>query len=71
MQVTADYMPRPFVTLRAEVNHRAASVPYFTGPGGVTPPGGNNGAPSVQIPGWKPDLVKSEDRLSLAMMVRY
>lgn len=71
MQVTADYMPRPFVTFRAELNHRAASVPYFTGPGGVTPPGGNNGAPSAAIPGWKPDLVKSEDRLSLAMMVRY
>ena len=71
MQVTADYMPRPFVTFRVEFNHRAASVPYFTGAGGVTPDGGNNGSPGAAIPGWKPDLINTEDRLSIAMMVKY
>ena len=45
MQVTFDYMPSQFVTFRLEFNHRAANVPYFAGEGGVTPPGGNTGAP--------------------------
>ena len=71
MQITADYMPQPFLTFRAEYNHRAANVPYFTGPNGVTPPGGNNGAPATQIMGWQPDLVNYENRLTAAMLVRY
>ncbi len=28
------------------VDHRHANVPYWTGAGGITPPGGNNGYPS-------------------------
>ena len=40
-----DYMPSQYVTFRAEFTYRHASVPYFAGPGGVTPPGGNTGAP--------------------------
>ncbi len=71
MQLAADYMPREFLTFRLEFNHRAADVPYFTGPGGVTPPGGNQGAPGSQVMGWSPDLAHAENRLSLAMMVRY
>ncbi len=38
---TFDYMPSQFVTFRFEFDHRAANVPYFAGPGGITPPGGN------------------------------
>src|SRR6476619_6028846 len=41
---TFDYMPTQFLTWRLEYNHRAANVPYFSGPGGVTPPGGNTGS---------------------------
>jgi len=37
MQLTADWMPREFITFRMELNHRFASVPYFSGPNGVTP----------------------------------
>ncbi len=70
-QLTLDWMPREFITFRGELNHRAANVPYWTGPQGVTPPGGNNGAPGTLVPGWVPDLVKTENRLSIAMMVRY
>ena len=69
-QVTFDYMPRPFITFRAEYNHRQANVPYFSGHGGVTPPNGNQGAPGSNVPGWSPDLVKVENRLSLALMVK-
>jgi len=70
MQLTGDYMPKPFVTFRLELNHRWANVPYFSGPGGVTPPGGNQGAPGSAVAGWAPDLVQAEDRLSLAMMIK-
>jgi putative OmpL-like beta-barrel porin-2 len=71
MQVTADYIPKEFLIFRLEFNHRAANVPYFSGPEGVTPPGGNQGAPGSLVPGWVPDLVKTENRLTAAMMVRY
>jgi len=70
IQVTGDYMPQPFITFRLEFNHRAASVPYFSGPGGVTPPGGNQGAPGSLVPQWSPDLVKDENRLTLAMLIK-
>jgi hypothetical protein len=70
-QVTADYMPRPFMTFRLEYNHRAANVPYFSGFGGVTPPGGNQGAPGSTVQGWAPDLVKTENRLTLAALLKF
>jgi hypothetical protein len=70
MQIAGDVMPNSFVTLRLEFNHRASSVPYFSGPGGVTPPGGNQGGAGSLVEGWQPDLVKTEDRLSGAVMVK-
>ncbi len=51
---TFDYMPSQYITWRMEYNHRAANVPYFSGPGGITPPGGNTGAPGSLVPGWTP-----------------
>jgi hypothetical protein len=39
------YMPREWLTWWAEMGYRHSSVPYFSGSGGVTPPGGNNGSP--------------------------
>lgn len=69
--LTYDYMPNPFLTLRAEFNRRGASVPYFAGPGGVTPPGGNQGTPGSSVPGWFPDLRKTESRITLAMLVKF
>jgi hypothetical protein len=68
--VTYDHMPSPFITLRAEFNRRGASVPYFAGPGGVTPPGGNQGAPGSAVPDWTPDLRRTESRLNLALLVK-
>jgi len=43
--VTFQYMPRQYITWWAEVGYRHSDIPYFAGRGGVTPPGGNNGAP--------------------------
>jgi hypothetical protein len=41
--VTVDYMPAQFITFRLETGYRFSDVPYWTGHGGITPPGGNNG----------------------------
>jgi hypothetical protein len=46
---TWDYMPDQYITFRTEVGYRHSSVPYFSGRGGITPPGGNNGAPSSYV----------------------
>jgi hypothetical protein len=51
MSVTYDYMPRQWLTFRWEYDYRHANVPYWTGHGGITPPGSggvpytNNGFP--------------------------
>jgi hypothetical protein len=34
-------MPNQFITFRFETGYRYADVPYFSGRGGITPPGGN------------------------------
>ncbi len=69
-----DFMPNGYVTFRLEYDHRAASVPYFTGHYGVTPivggMMGNAGAPGSLVPGWSPDLVPTEDRVTLAMLIK-
>jgi hypothetical protein len=69
-QLTGDWMPNRYVTFRLEYNHRHANVPYFSGRGGVTPPGGNVGPPGSVVPGFTPDLVKSEDRVTFAFLVK-
>jgi hypothetical protein len=45
--ITFDWMPRQYITFRWEYDYRHASVPYWTGRGGITPPGGNNGYPTA------------------------
>ena len=44
--ITLDYMPSQFITFRLEEGYRYSDVPYWSGRGGITPPGGNNGSPS-------------------------
>lgn len=68
---TFDYMPSQYITFRWEFDHRASNVPYFTGPGGITPPGGNTGSPGSLVPGFTPDLVKDENRFNLAILVKF
>ncbi len=84
VSATYDYMPSQYITFRWEFNHRHANVPYWSGPGGVTPPGGNNGAPGslVCLNGvtgcsgsptdtWYPDLRHTEDRATMAILVKF
>jgi hypothetical protein len=68
---TFDYMPNQFTTFRFEFNHRAANVPYFTGGGGLTPPGGNTGTPGSFVTGFAPDLRKRENRFNMAVLVKF
>lgn len=68
---TGDYMPSQYLTWRLEYNYRAANIPYFSGPGGVTPPGGNTGAPGSLVPGWAPDLRRHENRITGAILVKF
>src|SRR5437879_3488029 len=76
---TFDYMPSQYITFRWEFDHRAASVPYFSGPGGVTPtacptaPLVENicGTPGAFVPGFTPDLKKIENRINLSILVKF
>ena len=74
-QTSFDYMPSQWVTWRFEFTQRGSNVPYFVGPGGITPdvvPGFyvNTGNPGAIIPGFSPDLVKQERRWIFALMVK-
>src|SRR6266478_5175407 len=79
MSGTFDYMPSQYITFRWEFDHRAANVPYFSGPGGVTPtscpmaPIVENicGSPGAFVPGFTPDLKKIENRIDLAILVKF
>jgi hypothetical protein len=44
--ITLDYMPSQFITFTLEEGYRYSDVPYWSGRGGITPPGGNNGSPT-------------------------
>ena len=43
------YMPKEWITFWTELGYRHSNIPYFSGPGGVTPPGGNNGSPGDYV----------------------
>jgi len=44
LQLNLQYMPRDWITWWTEATFRHSDVPYWSGPGGVTPPAGNTGA---------------------------
>ncbi len=43
------WMPRQYITWWVETVYRHSNVPYWTGRGGITPPGGNNGYPAAYV----------------------
>jgi hypothetical protein len=45
-QLNFQYMPKDWITWWTEVTFRHSDVPYWSGPGGVTPPAGNTGSPA-------------------------
>lgn len=73
------WMPNQSMEFKLEFLHRQASVPYFNGPGGVTSPNGYTTYPVLiqnalgvlnPISGWTPDLVRSENRIIIAILFR-
>jgi hypothetical protein len=62
------WMPNQSIEFRIEYVHRNSSVPYFAGRGGVTSPTGFTTSPLPSD--WKPDLVKTEDRIIFAVLFR-
>jgi hypothetical protein len=63
-----DFMPNQSITFRFEFVHRASDVPYFAGRGGVTSQTGYS--TTTLDPNWRPDLVKSENRIIFALLFR-
>jgi hypothetical protein len=47
--ITYNYMPKTWLTWWAEVGYRHSDQPYWTGRGGITPPGGNTGSPANYV----------------------
>lgn len=48
---TFHWMPKQYITWWLEAGYRHSDVPYWSGRGGITPPGGNNGAPAAFVCG--------------------
>ncbi|MES2689030.1 MAG: outer membrane beta-barrel protein [Bacteroidota bacterium] len=67
--VTFDIMPNDYVTFRFEYGHRNSNIPYFTGPAGTTSPSGWVNGPAT-VNAWRPDLGRSEDRVTVAVNFR-
>jgi Putative beta-barrel porin-2, OmpL-like. bbp2/Carboxypeptidase regulatory-like domain len=83
-QLNFQYMPKDWITWWTEATFRHSSVPYWSGSGGVTPPGGNNGAPGSCVGGgadpttgnclandWSPDLRTREVIVGGGVMVKF
>jgi hypothetical protein len=73
------YYPTENITFRLESSYHHASVPYYSGHGGVTGPDGYkcgglynpDGTISTCVPtGWTPDLVNSEEKFIFAILFR-
>jgi hypothetical protein len=83
-QLNLQYMPKDWITWWTEATFRHSSVPYWSGSGGVTPPGGNNGSPGSCVGGgsdastgncsaddWFPDLRTREVVVGAGVMVKF
>ncbi len=65
---TFDIMPTQFTTVRLEYGYRDSNLPYYAGPGGTTSPDGYITTPVPTT--WRPDLVRSDSRLTIAVTFR-
>jgi hypothetical protein len=83
-QINFQLMPRDWITWWTEATFRHSDVPYWSGPGGVTPPGGNNGSPGSCVGGgassttgncdatdWFPDLRTREVVVGAGVLVKF
>jgi hypothetical protein len=83
-QLNLQYMPADWITWWTEATFRHSSVPYWSGSGGVTPPGGNTGTPASCVAGgadpttnncsandWFPDLRTREVVVGAGVLVKF
>ena len=49
--INFQWMPKQYITWWTEMGYRHSDVPYWTGRGGITPPGGNTGSPGQYVCG--------------------
>src|ERR1700691_1946351 len=83
-QLNLQYMPKNWITWWSETTLRHSSVPYWTGEGGITPPGGNSGAPGscvgspanpltgqCGVGDWFPDLRTREVIWGAGVLIKY
>jgi putative OmpL-like beta-barrel porin-2/carboxypeptidase family protein len=83
-QLNLQYMPKDWITWWTEATFRHSSVPYWSGTGGVTPPGGNTGTPASCVGGgadpttgncspgdWFPDLRTREVIFGAGLLVKF
>ena len=83
-QINFQYMPKDWITWWSEATYRHSNVPYWSGSGGVTPPGGNNGSPGSCVGGgadpttnncnaadWSPDLRTREVVVGAGVLVKF
>ena len=69
LTATFDIMPNDFTTFRFEFGHRNSNLPYFAGHSGTTSPSGWVAGPTTTLP-WRPDLQKTENRITIAVNFR-
>jgi hypothetical protein len=83
-QINFQFMPKDWITWWTEATFRHSSTPYWSGPGGITPPGGNTGSPASCVGGgadpatgncsvgdWFPDLTTREVILGGGVLVKF
>jgi hypothetical protein len=83
-QLNFQFMPKDWITWWTEATFRHSSVPYWSGSGGVTPPGGNTGSPGSCVGGgsnattgqcdvgdWFPDLRTREVIWGAGVLVKF
>jgi hypothetical protein len=83
-QLNFQFMPKDWITWWTEATYRHSDVPYWSGSGGVTPPGGNNGSPTSCVGGssnattgqcsagdWFPDLRTRELVYGAGVLVKF
>jgi hypothetical protein len=83
-QLNLQYMPKDWITWWTEATFRHSDVPYWSGGGGVTPPGGNTGSPGSCVGGgsnpatgqcavgdWFPDLRTREVIWGAGVLVKF
>jgi hypothetical protein len=67
---TLDYWPSPWIVTRLEYSHRIANQPLFSGPGGITGPGGELPTSAAAAATFTPDLRHTDDRVLFNVTLR-